>query len=317
MTCDKCGDKSGQTFEINKNIVIALTCIFCFIIFIIFIVNQTRTSAVLVPSQEKLYVMVAYNKKLLTPLLKHLDWTIPDIDMKLVYVAPGSFNMGSNDGEIDERPVHRVTISRSYWIGEYEVTQSEYLLIMEVNPSYYNNADKPVECVSWNDAKKFCRKLTRRERKAGRLLAGYEYRLPTEAEWEYAARGGSKGHGYKYSGSNDIDSVAWYGVNSDKYTHEVGTKLANELGIHDMSGNVWEWCLDRCNKSGVVEGLVTDTYKNGVVDPFCNVSFRIFRGGGWYRGSDLCWVSKRAGNSPSRKLYYLGFRIVLGQKLKW
>ena len=213
-----------------------------------------------------------------------------------------------------KKPVHRVTISRGYWIGKYEVTQSEYQLIMESNPSYYNGADKPVECVSWNDAREFCKKLTRREYKAGRLLAGYEYRLPTEAEWEYAARGGNRSRGYKYSGSNDIDLVAWYNSNSDKQTHEVGKKSANELGIHDMSGNVWEWCLDRCNKSGVVKGLVTDTYRSGAVDPFCNISYHIFRGGGWYRGRKLCRVAKRAGTSPKRKLYYLGFRIVLGKK---
>lgn len=315
--CDHCGFQLGQRFKINISVVVSLFCLLSIIIVISFVVNQARSSAVPKPSQEKLYLMALRDKALLSPLLNHLDWTVPDLGMKLVYVAPGSFKMGSMNGELDEKPVHKVTISKSYWIGKYEVTQSEYRLIMKTNPSYHKNANKPVECVSWNDAMRFCRRLSKRERRAGRLLSGYSYRLPTEAEWEYAASGGSNGQNYKYSGSDDIKKVAWYGANSSKQTHEVGTKSANELGIHDMSGNVWEWCLDSCNKSGVVAGLVTDTYKNGAVDPFCNSSYHVFRGGGWYRGDKLCRVTKRAGNSPDRRLYYLGFRIVLGPNLKF
>lgn len=171
------------------------------------------------------------------------DKIIPRLGMKLVYVSPGSFMMGSNDNN-KEKPIHRVTLSKGYWIGKYEVTQSQYQSIMRTNPSKFRGPNKPVEQVSWNDARWFCRQLTNRERKAGRLTSAYVYRLPTEAEWEFAARGGTKNKGYKYSGSNNIDSVAWYRSNSVNKSHEVGTKSSNELGIYDMSGNVSEWCLD-------------------------------------------------------------------------
>jgi len=313
--CENCGVKIAPTAKSNLNIAVYLICFFAFIGIIIFIVNQARSSVLLNPSQQKINLISPQAPPLPPSVLKHMNYTIPDLGMKLIYVASGSFRMGSKDGELDEKPVHKVTISKGYWIGKYEITQREYQLIMLTNPSYYKNLNKPVECVNWYEAVEFCKKLTEREFKAGRLLAAYEYRLPTEAEWEYAAHGGSKSRGYKYSGSNNIDKVAWYSKNSSRQTHEVGGKTANEIGVHDMSGNVWEWCLDRCNKSGVVSGLVTDTYKNNTVDPFCNSSYHIFRGGGWYRGEDLCRVTNRAGNSPDRRLYYLGFRVVLGQKL--
>ncbi len=307
MRCDKCGNK----FENNRVNIIAVAVFL--LIFVIIIVAVIRAAK---PVPVSNHLMMAHDKSSLRPLNEDQNWTVPGLAMELVYVEPGTFKMGSNKGELDEKPVHKVTISKAYWIGKYELTQREYQLIMGNNPSYYRGVDKPVECVSWNDAMKFCEKLNKREHQAGRVPPGYEYRLPTEAEWEYAARGGNKSKAYKYSGGNNIDAVAWYGPNSSRQTHEVGTKSANELGIHDMSGNVWEWSLDSCNKSGVVAGIVTDTYKNRSVDPFCNSSYHIFRGGGWYRGDRLCRVSARAGNSPDRRLYYLGFRIVLGRKFK-
>lgn len=223
--------------------------------------------------------------------------------MKLVYVAPGSFMMGSNNGDSDETPVHRVTLTKGYWIGKYEVTQSEYQSIMGTNPSRFKGSNKPVEQVSWNDAVKFCKKLTARERAAGRLPSDCEYRLPTEAEWEFAARGGTKSRGYKYSGSNNINSVAWFGSNSSGQTHEVGTKSSNELGIHDMSGNVWEWCNDWYGKYS--SGSATDPAGAS------SGSYRVNRGGGWASGARCCRVAFRDNNSPGYTYAFLGFRVLL------
>ncbi len=221
--------------------------------------------------------------------------------MKFVYVAPGSFQMGSNDGGSAEKPVHRVTISRGYWIGKYEVTQDEYQSIMGSNPSRFKGGNNPVEMVSWNDAVKFCEKLTERERAAGRLPSGYEYRLPTEAEWEYAARGGNKSRGYKYSGSDSIDNVAWYSSNSRNKTHEVGTKSGNELGIHDMSGNVWEWCNDRYgNYPG---GSTTDPTGASLG------SSRVYRGGSWANYSGNCRSAFRTSALSGGTNFSIGFRV--------
>ncbi|MFA6714394.1 MAG: SUMF1/EgtB/PvdO family nonheme iron enzyme [Victivallaceae bacterium] len=237
-------------------------------------------------------------------------WTIPDFGMELVYVAPGSFMMGSNDGKSYEKPVHRVTISKGYCIGKYEVTQSEYRKIMGSNPSHFKGDNLPVEKVSWNNAVRFCERLTERERKAGRLPSNYEYRLPTEAEWEFVARGGNKSNGYKYSGSDNIDNIAWYGSNSGKETHEIGTKSPNELGIHDMSGNVWEWCLDdwHANYNGAPNnGNCWKSSDSG--------STRVFRSGSWGDSVRCCVVTFRRNNSPARIHDNIGFRIVLAQKL--
>jgi len=310
--CDNCGDELCEN-KINwKTIIVIIFCLVAFIIVMTIVVRKANPK--LYKSNDKFALTEASSQTLLMSLAKHDEQIIVDLGMKLIYVAAGTFQMGSNDGEIDERPVHEVKISKGFWIGKHEVTQQEYQSIMGSNPSYYLAKNKPVECVSWDEAMKFCKKLTDREQRAKRLPSAYEYRLPTEAEWEYAAQGGNKSKAYKYSGSNNIDEVAWYGLNSDKQTHEVGKKSANELGIHDMSGNVWEWSLDSCNKSGVVAGLSTDTYQDGTIDPLSTDSYRVFRGGGWYRDDRLCRVTNRAGNAPDRKLYYLGFRIVLGRK---
>ncbi|MEK7263456.1 MAG: formylglycine-generating enzyme family protein, partial [Bacteroidota bacterium] len=154
---------------------------------------------------------------------------------EMVYVEGGSFEMGSNDGDSNEKPVHRVTVD-DFYIGKYVVTQKEWEAVMGNNPSNFQGDNLPVEQVSWDDVQEFLQKLSTK--------TGKNYRLPTEAEWEYAARGGHKSSGNTYSGSNRIDNVAWYDGNSNSQTHTVGTKQPNELGIYDMTGNVWEWCSD-------------------------------------------------------------------------
>jgi formylglycine-generating enzyme len=227
------------------------------------------------------------------------------LDMAFVEVLPGSFKMGSGDGSDDEKPVHEVRISKPFWIGKYEVTQVEYEKLMGKNPSRFKGARNPVETVSWEDAVAFCTKLTERERAAGRVPDAYEYRLPTEAEWEYAARGGAKSQGFTYSGSNNAGDVAWYSENSDKKTHAVGEKKANELDLYDMSGNVWEWCLDWYDKEYYGRSPGADPVNATVA------SFRVIRGGSWINSSWGVRSAHRAGGRPEDTIYNLGFRAAL------
>jgi len=225
------------------------------------------------------------------------------IDMKLIYVTPGSFQMGANDGFADEKPVHKVIINKGFWIGKYEVTQNEYQTVMGNNPSKFKGKSRPVEMLSWHDAVKFCQKLTKRERAAGRLAPDCEYCLPTESEWEFAARGGVKSKGYKFSGSNKADKVAW--CNSKKSsdrTHDVGTKSANELGIHDMSGNVYEWCSDWYNK---YSNIVTPNPAVAI-----SGSDKVIRGGGWIIFAKYCRSTYRYKQKPDSRYNRLGFRVV-------
>ena len=236
-----------------------------------------------------------------------IDKTIPGLGMKLVYVTPGSFMMGANDGKSNEKPIHKVTISTPYWIGKYEVTHGEYQAVMKDDLIHLNLGKKPVNSINWHKAVEFCKKLTAREKNAGRLPAGYEYRLPTEAEWEFAARGGIKSRGYKYSGSNIPDNVMWHSKNSGGNTYVVGSKLPNELGIYDMSGNVWEWCLDNWHDN--YTGAPTD----GNTWDIGKSSAKIIRGASWYDNSSDWTLSSRNSNSPQNAgVNNIGFRIVLG-----
>ena len=229
-------------------------------------------------------------------------YTIPNLGLKLMPITAGSFSMGSPNGDSDEKPVTRVTISRPYWLGATEVTQAEWAAVMGNNPSHFKGGNLPVEQVSYDDVLEFCRKLTERERAADRLPEGYEYTLPTEAQWEYACRAGTTG---AYAGS--LDAMGWYDANSGSKTHEVGGKQANGWGLYDMHGNVWEWCLDR---SGAYPG-------GSVTDPrgASSGSFRVIRGGSWYFVAGYCRSAYRGGGTPGgRNISVLGVRLALSSE---
>ena len=222
------------------------------------------------------------------------------IEYPMVYVPGGSFMMGSedNDAHSYEKPIHRVTLS-SYYIGKYEVTQDLWEAVMGSNPSYFKGNRKPVEQVSWNNCKEFVRKLN--------SLTGQNFRLPTEAQWEFAARGGNSSYGYKYSGSDDIDNVAWHDSNSKDRTHNVGTKSPNELGIYDMSGNVYEWCNDWSDTDSGGYGSSPVTNPSGPSSGRC----RMYRGGSWDTSAWSCRVSYRFAFTPDFRTKTLGLRLCL------
>ena len=228
-------------------------------------------------------------------------FTVKGVSFTMVAVEGGTFTMGATSEQgsgtyEDEKPTHQVTLS-SYYIGQTEVTQALWTAVMGNNPSGFKGDNKPVEEVSWNDCQDFVRKLSE--------LTGKKFRLPTEAEWEYACRGGKKSRGYKYSGSNTIGDVAWYWDNSDRKTHPVSTKSPNELGIYDMSGNVEEWCQDwfgiyssspQTNPTGAASG-----------------SSRVFRSGDWYEDAGRCRSSSRNGTRPDKRFSYCGLRLALSE----
>ncbi len=211
-----------------------------------------------------------------------------------VYVEGGTFLMGGNNyGKSNEKPAHSVTLN-SFYISKYEVTQKEWIEIMGDNPCIWEKDNFPVDNVSWNDIQDYIKKLNKKTKK--------KYRLPTEAEWEYAARGGNKSNKYTYSGSNDIHDVAWHYDNSRNRPHEVGTKMPNELGIFDMSGNVWEWCDDWYGENY----YASSPSKNpkGPNEGECCV----IRGGSW--GDVPYSTTARTCDDPNFKSKNTGFRLV-------
>ena len=216
--------------------------------------------------------------------------------IELVFVEGGTFEMGATaeqgeDAQDDERPVRTIRLD-GFYIGKYEVTQAQWKAVMGTEPSWFKGDNLPVERVSWEDAQEFCQKLSE--------ATGKKYVLPTEAQWEYAARGGNQSQHYKYAGSNDIDEVAWYYGNE---THPVGTKKANELGVYDMSGNVWEWCSD----------WYASYDENDTENPQgpAKGSLRVLRGGGWGNLAVVCRVSFRHNDTPGYRRHNLGFRVAV------
>ena len=244
------------------------------------------------------------------------------ISFDMVLVKAGTFTMGATPEMKEpfdwEKPAHKVTLTKDYYMGRTEVTQALWQAVMGSNPSHFKDlsgsqssfwqklwgsksteksCNLPVEQVSWDDCQQFIKKLN--------ALTGKNFRLPTEAEWEFAARGGNQSQHFQYSGSNNLDDVAWYEYNSNVKTHPVGTKQPNELGLYDMSGNVWEWCND----------WYEDYSSDAQTDPKgpSNGSYRVFRGGGWGDVARDCRSSIRIGNAPDFSCIVLGLRLALSE----
>lgn len=232
------------------------------------------------------------------------DFNLETLKLDLIWIDSGSFLMGSSVTEVDrdeaEGPPTRVTLTHGFWLGKTEVTQMQYEAVTGENPSAFKKAGKnaPVEHVSWIMAMAYCGQLTDREREAGRLPEGYEYTLPTEAEWEYVYRAGTTG---EYVGSPDV--MGWIESNSGGTTHSVAQKPPNPWGLHDMTGNVLEWCYDWYGR-----------YPGGeVIDPTGprRGHYRIARGGCWRMNGEVARAAARSGGSAARVDYTLGFRIAL------
>ena len=234
----------------------------------------------------------------------------------MIFVEGGTFQMGGNGDSCDMIAGHSVTVS-SFYMSDHEITQSEWKKIMDNNPSQYMNDNFPVQNISWEEAARYCNRRSRAEGLVPCYFFDNEndfneeikcnwnadgYRLPTEAEWEFAARGGTDSLDTMYSGSNDIESVAWYFDFVDATIHAVMTKLPNELGLYDMSGNVWEWCWDWY-------GNYTASDQNNPTGA-ASGTHRVRRGGSWDEEENCCLVSYREGSCPAFKSDNIGFRVV-------
>jgi len=231
---------------------------------------------------------------------------------ELIFVEGGEFVMGND--EYSDNPQHKVKVS-SYYIAKYPVTQSLYKAVVDEKPSNFEGDQRPVEQVRWYDAMDFCRTLNKmlylqeptigQKDNIGINEGATGFRLPSEAEWEYAAGGGNAKENNRYAGSDDLDMVGWYYKNNEYETKPVGLKLPNQLGIYDMSGNVWEWCMDWFDKEFFK--------KNNGVNPINleNGSFRVLRGGSWSGYSDYCVLAYRNYNYPGYRWDNNGFRLLL------
>ena len=220
------------------------------------------------------------------------------VKAEFVAIPAGCFQMGDSfgDGQSDERPIHEVCLD-AYQIGKYEVTQGQWQAVTGKNPSLHKGENYPVDNVSWNDAQEFITKLNQQ--------SGKQYRLPTEAEWEYAARSGGKNE--KYAGGENINALAWNSQNSGSVTHSVGEKSANGLGLYDMSGNVWEWCQDWRN-----DGYYKTSPKKNPTGPPTGSS-RVTRGGSWNLDPSYARAANRSWGEPNNRSYFIGFRLVSSQ----
>lgn len=236
-----------------------------------------------------------------------LTFTVSGVTFKMKKVKAGTFQMGSDEGSDNEKPVHTVTLTKDYYMGETEVTQALWYVVMGEYPkdsegkNCWSTSGKgfgmhyPAYSISYENCQSFLTKLNQ--------LTGKTFRFPTEAEWEFAARGGNESNGYTYAGSNTIDDVAWYGDNSNSTTHPVAQKKANELGLYDMSGNVREWCADWSGEYS----FMPQTDPTGATSG----STRVNRGGNFQHAAEYCRVTSRASLKPTGRVPQVGFRLAL------
>jgi len=276
------------------------------------IVRLNKIINIIVEQNDRLKAQVDSFRKILTPpvnaqkrdtvILKPQQLeVIKAMEARMIKVEGGTFTMGCTDEKDTscyywEKPAHKVTL-RDFYIGKFAVTQKEWEALMGYNPNFKNCAECPVENITWQEAHKFVEKLS--------LLTGKNYRLPTEAEWEYAAKGGNKSKGYKYAGSNNLDAVGWYHNNSGKKTHPVGKLQPNELGLYDMTGNVWQWCSDWFHGEYYSNSPVENPKgPDGTTD-----NYKAVRGGSWWYEAPHCRVINRDRYPVDAKDDDVGFRI--------
>ncbi len=230
--------------------------------------------------------------------------TVPDFGLELLPMQPGSFRQGDEKGYLTERPEHQVSLTRPFWIGRFPVTQMQYWLLTRKCPSYFVGEHLPVETVSWQDALEFCRRLTERERVAGRIPSTLYFRLPTESEWEYCCRAPSIGASDFGTGDDPafLSQYAWFEGNSGGMTHQVGTVAPNRFGLYDMLGNAAEWCMDWYAPYTAADAVDPTGPESG--------NRRVRRGGGWSSTARRCRASDRVGVSPDCRSALIGFRLV-------
>ena len=288
-----CRNLQMKNSLLNPSRVKLISTVSCFILFLAFITADCSANGIKSNIKQKGNKII-FHKNTAKIYTK-------GIVIEMVKIPAGSFVVSGRKGKTAFS--YKVTLTKDYWMGKFEVTQAQYNAVLGINPSLFKGDNRPVEHVTWKCAKDFCDKLN--EYYSDQLPEGYKFDLPTEAQWEYAARGAKQSRSYKYSGSSNIDEVGWHSGNSGYTTHVVGGKKPNESGLYDMSGNVGEWCRDWY-----------DDYQGDTVDPAGpeNGTYRIARGGGWGDDSNSCIPSCRYINSPDIRFGDIGFRIAVVPK---
>jgi formylglycine-generating enzyme required for sulfatase activity len=238
-------------------------------------------------------------------------YTVPDLDMQMIWVPPGKFVMGSPKSEpghrLDEEELHQVIISRGFWIGQFEVSQAQFETILGENPSTFKDPLMPVHKVNWEEAMEFCEALTDREKSVNRMPDKWGFNLPTEAQWEYACRADTTTVFHFGNEAEELSQYGWFVDNSDGSPKTIGTKKPNAWGIHDLHGNMGEWCFDWYGKAYPVDGSVDPITKKAS-------AFKVFRGGTYTDISDRCRAAYRNRITPDTRNPWIGFRVVLMRK---